>query len=208
MSTELNDDFLDALGCHTNQLVKECDGLEQPYNGIGVQIIDFIESRGFKISHPQENLTDSPGKSPVQQQKDVICTADLKFIEEYQCPGCARGSDKSCYVSENDMLECTKHAAGTTTPGIGSFFLGMPTGFNRLGSKDKLKINIFAKLTDGWGYSKFNVPVWKYLDEHGNTLVRGLCPRINNPFLHIFLENCIDKIDCLEITKDDMNVMD
>lgn len=135
--------------------------------------------------------------------------ANMSFVEEYQCPGCVCGSDTSCYKSDNGSLACTKYVSGTMAfPMVGSFFLGMPKGFNRLGSEDKLKINIFAKLSDGWGYDKFNVPVWKHLDKHGNTLVRGICPRVNNPFLHIFLENCIDEIDCLEITKKDMEQMD
>jgi hypothetical protein len=33
-------------------------------------------------------------------------------------------------------------------------------------------------------------------------------PRKNEPFLHIYLENCLDKIDCLEITEEDINQMD
>lgn len=135
--------------------------------------------------------------------------ADLSFVEEYQCPGCVCGSDKSCYVSENDSMECTKHVAGTMAfPMVGTFLPGMPKGFNRIGSEDKLKINIFDKFSNGWGYNKFNIPVWKHLDEHGNTLVRGLSPRVNNPFLHIFLEDCIDKIDCLEFTKEDISEID
>ena len=57
-------------------------------------------------------------------------------------------------------------------------------------------------------YDMFNIPVWKYLDEHGNTLVRGIMPRRNEPFLHIYIGNCIDKINCLEITKQNIDEMD
>lgn len=49
---------------------------------------------------------------------------------------------------------------------------------------------------------------WKHLSKDGHTFVRGLMPRLNEPFLHIFLENCIDKIDCLEITQEDIDNMD
>ena len=62
--------------------------------------------------------------------------------------------------------------------------------------------------SDGGKYDKLNIPVWKHLDKHGNTLVRGLIPRRNEPFLHIFLENCISQIHCLEISNEDIKNMD
>lgn len=134
-----------------------------------------------------------------------------EFVEEYQCPGCVVGGDASCYAGETDSksITCSKHVSGTIEfPAVGSFFLGMPKGFNRIGSAKELKLYIFNKLDDGWGFDKFNVPVWKYLDEHGNTIVRGLSPRINSPFLHIFIGNHIDKIDCFKITNEDIKAMD
>lgn len=85
----------------------------------------------------------------------------------------------------------------------------MPKGFNRLGKYTELKPIIFDKF-DGaeWEYNKFNIPVWKYLNPEGHTMVRGLIPRRNEPFIHVYLENCIDKIDCLEITQSDVDQMD
>jgi hypothetical protein len=76
-----------------------------------------------------------------------------------------------------------------------------------------MKPTIFRSFKDftetGWKeYNNFNRPVWKHLDKHGNTLVRGLMPRRNEPFLHIFLENCISQIHCLEISKDEIDEMD
>lgn len=59
-----------------------------------------------------------------------------------------------------------------------------------------------------WTYDKFNIPVWKHLNSNGHTIVRGIMPRINEIFIHIYLEDCIKKIDCLEITADDINEMD
>jgi len=129
-------------------------------------------------------------------------------VEEYQCLGCVVGSDTSCY-EKGGGVECAKHVAGTrVVPYVGLIFLGMPTGFNRLGGYQEMGIRIFQEFGDGWGYCKFNRPVWKYLDEHGNTLVRGLSPRINQPFLHIFLGDQRDKIDCVEITAQDIAEMD
>jgi len=128
-------------------------------------------------------------------------------IEEYQCPGCVVGGDISCY-EKGDSLECDKHVSGTTMIPIGRIFLGMPKGFNRHGPVEGMSIDIFKTFSDGWGYTKLNIPVWKYLDNNGNTLVRGISPRINAPFIHVFLEDCIDKIDCTEITKIDLDGMD
>ena len=135
---------------------------------------------------------------------DVTKTA----VEEYQCPGCVCGSNIECYEKGED-LACGKHVAGTTVfPQIGRVFLGMPTGFNRLGVNGNMKINIFQELKDAWNYDMFNIPVWKHLDKHGNTLVRGLCPRTNWSFLHVILCDCTADIDCHEITEEMMKKMD
>jgi len=130
-----------------------------------------------------------------------------KIIEEYQCAGCVGGKDPSCY-EKGEGVECKKHAAGTVIQSIGRVFLGMPRGFNRLGLCDKTKILIFEEFEDGWGYHKFNVPVWKHLDNNGNTLVRGICPRTNDAWIHIFIGDHISKISCLEITQEDLSEMD
>ena len=144
--------------------------------------------------------------------KDSIKTA----IEEYQCSGCVCGSDTECYKEDDDGVGCGKQVPGTTIMGPGRIFLGMPSGFCRMGNQDTLRIKIFEGINEdagGWGfdqsgYGKFNVPVWKHLDMYGNTLVRGISPRINNPFLHVFLCNQLKEIDCLEITAEDISEMD
>ena len=131
-------------------------------------------------------------------------------VENYQCPGCTSGSTIGCYKkgAYENQVECARHSAGTFMPMIGGIYLGMPTGFNRAGVVDNMKMQIFEKFEDGWGFNKFNVPVWKHLNKEGHTLVRGICPRTNSPFLHIFLENCMDKISCQEITEQDISEMD
>lgn len=128
-------------------------------------------------------------------------------VEEYQCPGCVCGSDITCY-EKGASEACKRHAAGTLAmPHIGSIFLGMPKGFNRPG-ECKTKIHIFRKFEDGWGFDMFNVPVWKHKDAHGNTIVRGLCPRVNVPFLHVFLTDCVADVNCIEITDQLMSEID
>lgn len=134
-----------------------------------------------------------------------------KAIEEYQCPGCVCGMDITCFEASTDSVGCGKHVAGTMISNIGSIFLGMPRGFNRLGPRlenEQMPIFIFEELKDGWDYGKFNVPTWKHKDKFGNVLIRGMCPRVNFTFIHIFLEDCMDKIDCLEITEKDISEMD
>ena len=129
-------------------------------------------------------------------------------IQNYQCSGCVNGPYPDCFVVGQDHA-CVRHIPGTMMmPHIGCVFLGLPNGFNRLGKCEDMKINIFKSLDGGWDYNKFNVPVWKRLDEHGNTLVRGISPRINKPWIHIFLEDVMDQVDCIEITREDIDSMD
>ena len=131
-------------------------------------------------------------------------------IGEYQCSGCVCGYNVECFEpNENGGSGCGKHLAGTMISNIGKIFLGLPKGFHRLGHHETLIPNIYNTFESSeWKYSKFNIPVWKHLNKNGHTLVRGIMPRLNQTFIHIFLENCIDKIDCLEITLEDIKEMD
>lgn len=136
-------------------------------------------------------------------------------VKEYQCPGCTKGPALECYKKSDYSNSCADHCAGTFMLTTGNFFLGMPKGFNRVGpikSENKFMPQIYKnwdEFSDIYqGYDKFNVPVWKHLDEHGNTLIRGLQPRTNAPFLHIILEDVMEKIDCREITKEEIDAMD
>ena len=58
------------------------------------------------------------------------------------------------------------------------------------------------------GYDQFNVPVWKYLNEHGHTLVRGLSPRTNVPFIHVHLYDCMKDVNCMEVSQEMLDGMD
>lgn len=134
-----------------------------------------------------------------------------KTIKEYQCSGCVLGEYPECYEQDHSGIGCKAHCAGTIASGIGRLFLGLPTGFNRVGFNEKTKIWIFdsySDLEEKWVYDKFNVPVWKYVNEHKHTLVRVFLPRINHSEIHIILEDCKDKINCLEIDQADIEEMD
>ena len=132
-------------------------------------------------------------------------------IQIYQCPGCTNDPFPKCYKTEEAERQqgCSQHHAGTLLSDIGAIFLGLPTGFNRLGPCKNTKVYIFESFEKGWGeYNIFNVPVWQYLDEHGNTIVRGLSPRINNPWIHIYLGDMRSRISCIEISDEELENMD
>ena len=132
-----------------------------------------------------------------------------KAIREYQCSGCMSGPFEECYKTETGYgVGCREHYAGTFMIPQGKLFLGMPKGFNRLGHYEDMKVEVWENYDVDAKYDKFNVPVWKHLDKHGNTLVRGLRPRLNEPFVSVFLGNHMDKIDCREISLDELKAMD
>lgn len=133
-----------------------------------------------------------------------------RAIENYQCCGCMRGSDISCFKPDSDSSACGSHKVGTFTS-YGSIFLGLPKGFNRLGGLGEMKLLIFTDWKDfeqKAGYDNYNIPTWKYLDEHGNTLIRGLKPRLNTPFLHVIIGNHLDRVNCLEVSAEMIEYMD
>lgn len=140
------------------------------------------------------------------------------LVQTYQCPGCTLGSDISCGSFQQDNFHqgsaCSAHVAGTSILGLGLILLGMPKGFNRLGCHTSSQCPVciwdsFEDFLNLWGdYDNLNVPVWKFLDKNGNTLVRGISPRNNRPFIHIFSGDVRDRISCLEITAADVTEMD
>ena len=135
----------------------------------------------------------------------------LEAIKTYQVPG-SIGFDENNFEQSGVGLEWSGHVAAIWQTNVGLLFLGMPKGFNRAGFlENNMKICIFYNMQHHdsvWPYDKYNIPCWKYLDEHGNTIVRGLQPRLNNPFLHVILGDVRDKINCLEITNTDLDSMD
>lgn len=134
-----------------------------------------------------------------------------EIIEEYQCPGCISGScpNDGCFKKSEHSSSCIKHCAGTfALPTVGKFFLGMPKGFNRLGTQKDLKIEIFKTQKDQeevWEYDHLNLAVWKHKNKTGHIFVRGYMPRLNEGFIHIILEGDYSKIKAHEI---DINSID
>jgi len=149
-----------------------------------------------------------------------------RAIKKYQCNGCENKiGDFSCYKVNRHGLGCEDHINGFGIIGLDFVLPSMPNGFNRLGiicpdqeqfdnlvqlGKGHLTMFIFDRLTNQFsnGKKKFTIPVWKYKSKDGHTFIRGLLPRLNMPFMYIILEDCLSKVDCLEITEADIEAME
>jgi hypothetical protein len=134
----------------------------------------------------------------------------IEAIENYQCSGCVCGGDTKCGNFVDDT-GCEKHVPGTAILGLGHILLGMPKGFNKI-RENKIRIYIFKSFDDANSafnnFNFLNMPIWKFNDEFNNTLLRIFMPRISTSCIAVILENCIDKIECLEITEKELDQID
>ncbi len=112
------------------------------------------------------------------------------MVKEFQCPGCVCGSspEDGCFKQSSEGIGCDNHVAGTILyPIVGTVNLGLPIGFNRLGTIDtsiqKTNIRLYNKLEDNH-YNKFNIPVW-YYEYQTYLLVRTYLPRTNVTWVDI-----------------------
>ena len=130
-------------------------------------------------------------------------------IKEYQCPGCISGPYEECFEKSDAGIGCGSHYPATLISSIGKIMLGLGKGFNRVGVHDKMQLFIFDDYkSSDWKYDECNVPVWKYLNKAGHTIVRGLMPRINTPFIHLFLSDVRSEFECYEVTEDYLKTID
>ena len=135
--------------------------------------------------------------------KTIIDTRAI--MTKIQCNFCVCQSkenknDYTCWEEAKMGIQCKGFLADERF-GLTGALVGLPRGFSRMGPMTEDGIIIFqdftafTKVFPGGNYTRGNVAVWKYFyEKEGWTLVRGLSPRLNKPFLHIFLENCMDKI--------------
>lgn len=141
-------------------------------------------------------------------------TIMLAAVKQYQCSGCMNGNNpNTCPKFDPTAEGCAAHYAGTVMFGAGAIALGMPKGFNRLGDKLR-RVDVYASYDEMVRAQPnlttiFSLPVWKHLDEHGNTLVRWFSPRINAGWVSVTLGDCRDKFPgALEITSQHLAEMD
>lgn len=136
------------------------------------------------------------------EEKEQIATAEqIEMIEEFQCPGCTCGGDTECEAFKfhpNDAVGCycSGHSAGTFIVGIGKIALGLPKGFDRVGTirtgfegiggspTRSTNIRLIVDVEKMEKYDSLNVPVWA-MEKDGYLFVRVMCPRINYTYVDI-----------------------
>jgi len=148
------------------------------------------------------------------------------MIEKFQCLGCTCGyrtdeCDQFDFTNMQTGCWCLGHSAGTFMSGAGKIALGLPKGFNRVGTiktgfetesdrnaRRSTNIRLMTEPPkveqneDGEGksyYDEFNVPVWA-MEEDGYLFVRVMCPRINYTYVDVikggkFSDICPNAID-------------
>ena len=73
-------------------------------------------------------------------------------------------------------------------------------------SKETVKLEIFEKLPE---YDFFRTRLaWKHLNENGHTLIRGVHMAKGKPFIHVILEDCMDEVECFEVSQELVDYMD
>lgn len=139
----------------------------------------------------------------------------IAAVNEYNCPGCMHGPKaETCPSANVGVSGCANHAAATMMFPGGTIALGLPKGFNRFGPNKDRKIEIFESYDAMIAHypnfkTVFSVPVWKHLDEHGNTIVRYFSPRVNVGWSCVILGNCLAALPtALEITAEQIDQMD
>ncbi len=135
-----------------------------------------------------------------------------ELCAKHLCPGCAGGKSGGCFKCKTGLDEgCSEYHPGTIILPVGTVILSAPIGFCRVGKMDHTSICLYRNLEDAnedWAYDMFNVPVWKHQSDDGVIYVRGMIPRKNQTFLHIIESGDLSKINCLEITKEQISKMD
>lgn len=123
------------------------------------------------------------------------------MVRELQCPGCAYGPEPArCekYTLKGEQpwgQFCAGHIASTFVSGIGRIALGLPKGFNRLGTgpgadEPKTVIRLYPDgKTPPW--DKFNIAVWKLLQQDF-LYVRTYAPRTNRTFVDVAQGGALD----------------
>jgi hypothetical protein len=113
----------------------------------------------------------------------------VEIVEKYQCPGCVNGNDTKCgeFEKKREGFSCENHVAGTISNFGRKIYLGMPKGFDIVGTISEKGNNIYIRdSADVKNYfDPFNVPVW-VIEDDGNLLVRTFVPRLNVSIINIF----------------------
>lgn len=142
------------------------------------------------------------------------------MIEKFLCPGCIQGSAGHCDKYELEGMPqsghyCGNWCAGTIMSGVGSIVLGLPKGFNRLGSMyfakhsaaEEGQKTAIVRLFERDEYdqminepsdcevpsSHLNVPVWA-MEDDGYLFVRTFAPRIGWHWIDVVKGGTLDMV--------------
>lgn len=134
--------------------------------------------------------------------EQVMTDEQKAMIEEFQCPGCTCGyktneCDAFDFTNQDTGCWCLGHSAGTIIMGLGKIALGMPKGFNRVGTiltgfeddndrnrRRRTNIRLTTETLKESPYDEFNVPVWA-MEKDGYLFIRVMCPRINYTYVDV-----------------------
>lgn len=140
-------------------------------------------------------------------------------VAQYQCPGCVSGTDpESCWEYCLSDTGCTSHCPGTLDGGARLLFLGLPKGFTLVGPAGagsfQAKLKIFESTDHLYrNYPElrtlFSLPIWKHLDDQGNTIMRWYSPRTNVGWSLVILGDAREDFPyAREITAEELKDMD
>ncbi len=111
-----------------------------------------------------------------------------RLVEKFQCPGCVVGSDTSCgsFAVNERAAACLAHVAGTVGFPGGTFYLGLPKGFCKVGALPEGWTNNIrfwiADTAPEW--NTCNVAVWA-MEQDGFLFVRTYMPRLNLGYIDV-----------------------
>lgn len=135
-----------------------------------------------------------------------------KMVEKFLCPGCVVGVNTKCgkyrsqYQNEGEEGSCGSWVAGTTLLGVGTFALGLPKGFNRVGttfrtdpmtgkleltSAVKMEVRLHPKSAPPPTWDRLNVAVWA-MEKDGFLFVRTYSPRVNRSYVDVIEGGTLD----------------
>ena len=135
----------------------------------------------------------------------MIIKERIDIVEKYQCKGCIKGNGfGNCYTSSYDSISCNSHKTETFEFLVGNIHPGLPIGFREFGEQKKLKINIYTEYNDLYNIKR--IPLWKFLHENKNTIVKSITPENNNISIDIFIKNVMNDIkNCYEVNTEFIN---
>lgn len=149
-----------------------------------------------------------------------------QMVQKFQCPGCMIGSNVECgkfriFDHGDGGKWCDGWYPGTIFAGSGAVALGLPKGFNRLGTlhfalreakgplnerpccvirlfeRDKYQTILDQPTDSNVGRDKLNVPIWAMEgqgEDAGYLFVRVFAPRVGWHWIDVVKDGTLDMV--------------